>query len=104
DLELLSAKPSLVVANVAEGETEPPAPATLAVCAPDEAALGEMSLEEAAAMRADLGIERGALEAVIRAAYELLGLITFFTAVGGKEVRAWSLPRGATALEAAGRV
>jgi hypothetical protein len=104
DPELLSAKPSLVVANVAEADDAPPAPATVGVCALDEAELGELTTEEAAAMRADLGIEQGALEAVIRAAYELLGLITFFTAVGEKEVRAWSLPRGATALDAAGRV
>ena len=55
-------------------------------------------------MRAELGLDTDALEEVVRAAYELLGLITFFTAVGGTEVRARSLPRGATALEAAGRV
>jgi ribosome-binding ATPase len=104
DPTLLSAKPSLVVANVAEGDSAVPQPASVAICALDEAELAEMSPEEAAAMRADLGIERDALEAVIRAAYDLLGLITFFTAVGEKEVRAWSLPRGATALDAAGRV
>jgi ribosome-binding ATPase YchF (GTP1/OBG family) len=55
-------------------------------------------------MRAELGLETGALDEVVRGAYVLLGLITFFTAVGGKEVRAWSLRRGATALDAAGRV
>ena len=55
-------------------------------------------------MRAELGLERGALDEVVRAAYGLLGLITFFTAVGDKEVRAWSLRRGSTALDAAGRV
>jgi GTP-binding protein YchF len=104
DPTLLSAKPYLVVANVAEGDTAVPAPATLAVCARDEAELAELPPEEAVAMRADLGIERGALEAIIRAAYDLLGLITFFTAVGEKEVHAWSLPRGASALDAAGRV
>jgi ribosome-binding ATPase len=104
DTSLLSAKPSLVVANVADPDAGPPAPATVGVCARDEAELAEMSPAEAAAMRAELGIERDALEAVIRAAYDLLGLITFFTAVGEKEVRAWSLPRGSTALDAAGRV
>jgi ribosome-binding ATPase YchF (GTP1/OBG family) len=55
-------------------------------------------------MRAELGLDTDALEEVVRAAYELLGLITFFTAVGGTEVRARSLRRGATALQAAGRV
>ena len=44
-------------------------------------------------MRAELGLESGALESVVRAAYDLLGLITFFTAVGGNEVRARSLPQ-----------
>ena len=55
-------------------------------------------------MRAELGLESGALDEVVRAAYELLGLITFFTAVGGNEVRARSLRTGSTALDAAGRV
>jgi ribosome-binding ATPase YchF (GTP1/OBG family) len=76
----------------------------VAVCARDEAELAELEADEAVAMRAELGLETGALERVVRAAYELLGLLTFFTAVGGTEVRARSLPRGATALDAAGRV
>jgi ribosome-binding ATPase len=105
--DLLSSKPVLVVANVEEGEPVPAALAergAVAVCARDEAELGELAPEEAAAMRNDLGLEAGALDEVVRAAYRLLGLITFFTAVGGNEVRAWSLRRGATALDAAGRV
>jgi len=104
---LLTSKPSLVVANVGEGEALAPAltaRGAVGVCARDEAELGELEPEEAAAMRAELGLDTGALEEVVRAAYELLGLITFFTAVGGTEVRARSLRRGATALEAAGRV
>ena len=55
-------------------------------------------------MRADLGLEADALARVVRAAYELLGLVTFFTAVGENEVRARSLHRGGSALEAAGKV
>ncbi len=104
---LLTSKPALVVANTGEGEALPPAlesRGAVAVCARDEAELAELGPDEAAAMRAELGISSGALEAIVRAAYELLGLITFFTAVGGTEVRARSLGRGATALEAAGRV
>ena len=107
EADLLTAKPALVVANVEEGE---PAPAALAdrgavaVCARDEAELGELDPQEAAAMRAELGLETGALDEIVRAAYRLLGLITFFTAVGGTEVRARSLEQGATALDAAGRV
>jgi ribosome-binding ATPase len=107
EADLLSSKPALVVANVGEGDALPLALAergAVAVCARDEAELGELSPDEATAMRAELGIESGALEEIVRAAYELLGLITFFTAVGGTEVRARSLRRGATALDAAGRV
>ena len=107
EADLLTSKPTLVVANVGEGETLPAAlieRGAVAVCAGDEAELAELEPDEAAAMRAELGLESGALANVVRAAYDLLGLITFFTAVGGTEVRARSLPRGATALDAAGRV
>ena len=55
-------------------------------------------------MRAELGIAEGALEQIVREAYRLLGLITFFTAVGGNEIRARSLPESSTAHDAAGRV
>jgi ribosome-binding ATPase len=104
---LLTSKPTLVVANVGEGEQVPGAlvaRGAVAVCARDEAELAELDAAEATAMRSELGIESGALDEVVRAAYELLGLITFFTAVGGTEVRARSLHQGATAVEAAGRV
>ena len=104
---LLSSKPTLIVANVGEGDTVPEAltaRAALAVCARDEAELAELDPAEAAAMRAELGIAEGALEQIVREAYRLLGLITFFTAVGGNEIRARSLRKGSTALEAAGRV
>jgi ribosome-binding ATPase len=104
---LLTSKPVLVVANVGEGESLPAPLAergAVAVCARDEAELGELESAEAEAMRADLGLETDALDEVVRSAYELLGLITFFTAVGENEVRARSLERGGTALEAAGRV
>jgi ribosome-binding ATPase len=107
EADLLTSKPALVVANVGEGEELPASLAergAVAVCARDEAELAELEPDEAAAMRGELGLEGGALEQIVRAAYDLLGLITFFTAVGGTEVRARSLRRGATALEAAGRV
>jgi ribosome-binding ATPase YchF (GTP1/OBG family) len=55
-------------------------------------------------MRAELGIAGDALAEIVSAAYGLLGLVTFFTAVGEKEARARSLERGRTAVEAAGRV
>ncbi len=104
---LLTSKPALIVANVGEGEQLPDALAArgaLAVCARDEAELGELDPHDAALMRAELGIAEGALEQVVRESYRLLGLITFFTAVGGNEIRARSLPAGSTAHAAAGRV
>jgi ribosome-binding ATPase YchF (GTP1/OBG family) len=59
--------------------------------------------EERTAFRAELGIEQDGLSLVIRACYELLGLISFFT-VGPDEVRAWEIHRGDTAVDAAGEI
>lgn len=59
--------------------------------------------EERAAFQAELGLSEPALARLVRAGYVLLGLITFYTIVG-EELRAWSLRRGATALEAAGKI
>jgi ribosome-binding ATPase len=104
---LITSKPTLLVANVGEGESVPSAlegRAAVAVCALDEAELRELEPDEAAAMRSELGLEAGALEEVVQASYELLGLVTFFTAVGGNEVRARSLERGSGAVDAAGKV
>jgi hypothetical protein len=69
-----------------------------------EAELRELDPDEAEEMRHELGIERSGLERLIRAAFELLDLITFFTADTGKEAMARTLPRGGTAYDAAGRV
>ena len=55
-------------------------------------------------MREELGVPGAALERVIRAAFDLLGLITFFTAHEGSEARARAIPDGTTAAEAAGRI
>jgi ribosome-binding ATPase len=107
EADLLTSKPALVVANVGEGEGVPDALAgrgALAVCALDEAELAELDPAEAAALRGDLGIDSDALNQVLKAAYRLLDLVTFFTAVGGNEVRARSLSGGSTAVEAAGKV
>jgi hypothetical protein len=96
-----------VVANVTEGGDLPASlagPRAIAVCARDEAELAELEPEEADAMRMELGLERGALETVVRETYALLGLVTFFTAVGDTEIRARSLARGSTAYDAAGKV
>ncbi|MEX0993834.1 MAG: redox-regulated ATPase YchF [Solirubrobacterales bacterium] len=108
EADLLTSKPALVVANVTEGDEVPPELRDLgaiAIGARDEAELAELEPTEAESMRAELGIAAGALERLIAAAYSVLDLITFFTvAADNKEVRAWSVPAGAKAPEAAGRI
>jgi len=113
-LSALSSKPVLYVANIEEGELEIPAAlaahaeaigaGTVAVSARIEGELAALTAEEADEMRTGLGLSESGLERLVRAAYELLDLITFFTADKGVEATARSLPRGATAYEAAGKV
>jgi GTP-binding protein YchF len=113
-LSPLTAKPVLYVVNVDEGETEAPPDLVahaeemeakvVVISARVEAELRELDPDEAEEMRHELGIERSGLERLIRAAFELLDLITFFTADTGKEAMARTLPRGGTAYDAAGRV
>ncbi len=114
-LSALTSKPVLFAANVDEGDAEVPAQiaelaaergaTAVAVSARVEAELGELEPAEAATMRAELGLppEPG-LNRLVSAAYELLGLITFFTAGPDVEANARSIPRGWTAYEAAGRI
>jgi ribosome-binding ATPase len=112
NLQALSSKPMLYVANVDEGESEPPAGLAaharqapcIAVSARIEAELAELPAAEAAEMRGELGLGESGLARLVRAAYDLLGLITFFTAHRGSEARARALPHGGTAWDAAGRV
>jgi GTP-binding protein YchF len=113
-LQPLTAKPILYVANVEEGATEvPPAIAgyasahdagAVAVSARLEAELAELAAEEAAAMRAELGLSESSLEAVVRGAFSLLELIAFFTAGEAKPAQSWHLPAGRSAWEAAGLI
>jgi ribosome-binding ATPase len=111
-LQALTSKPVLYVANVDEGADEPPPGLVahagespcIAVSARIEAELAELAPDEAAEMRAELGVEESGLARLVRASYDLLGLITFFTAHRGSEARARALPRGASAWDAAGRV
>ncbi len=65
--------------------------------------LGYEDADEQAMFLADLGLKEPGLDRLTRAAYDLLGLITFYTFVGGKELRAWSVPRDTPAPRAAGR-
>ena len=114
-LRPLTAKPVLYLANVSEGDALEPPPALVAhaeragaraaaVSARIEGELSELDPAEGAAMRAEMGAGESGLATVIREAWELLGLISFFTADEGKEGRAWAIPRGTRARRAAGRV
>lgn len=114
----LTLMPQLVVVNVDEADVADPekvlAPIRAAaskhrstgvvhVCAKLEAEIAELAAEEAAAFRAEAGLREPALDRVIRATYELLGLISFFT-VGPDECRAWTVRAGETAQQAAGAI
>ena len=109
-LHPLTAKPVLYVANVGEDATLDAPPelaargAALAVSARIESELAELDGEEGAAMRADLGVSESGLERIIKGAFELLRLISFFTAGEGKEARAHAIPAGTTAWQAAGKI
>lgn len=106
ELFLLTLKPIIYVANVDEdklGEDLPPIDGIkpLPICAEVEAELSELSEEDAAEYLADLGLEASGLDTLARAAYKTLGLQSYFTA-GEMEVKAWTVPVGATAPQAAG--
>jgi GTP-binding protein YchF len=109
-LQPLTAKPVLYVANVGEDAAlEPPAElaqrgAALAVSARIESELAELDEEEARSMREDLGVSESGLARIIKGAFELLNLISFFTAGEGKEARAHAIPAGTTAWQAAGKI
>ena len=114
ELSLLTGKPVLYAANVAEGDL-PDGNAhvdtvraiaadedaeVVVICAQVEAELAELADEERAEFLESLGLERSGLERLIERAYDLLGLITFFTA-GPKESRAWTIRKGTAAPRAA---
>jgi GTP-binding protein YchF len=77
--------------------------AAVAVCAKIELEIAQLEAADAAAFLADLGLSASGLDRVIRASYDLLGYISFFT-VGEDECRAWSIPRGTPAQAAAGEI
>ena len=114
-LGLITAKPVLLVANVAEGDGEVPAALAeaasqrgvpvVAISARAEAELADFEAGEAQALRAELGLgEEAALARLIREAFSLLGLIAFFTAGEGKPAQSWHLPAGSTVYQAAGKI
>ena len=118
--QFLTAKPLLVVVNVGESRAADSlasiaadsrltpflshtAVAAAAVCAKIELEIAQLEPADAAAFLADLGLAESGLDRVIRASYDLLGYISFFT-VGEDECRAWSIPRGTPAQLAAGEI
>ncbi|MCS5558456.1 MAG: YchF family ATPase, partial [Oceanospirillaceae bacterium] len=113
-LHLLTSKPTMYIANVADDgfEDNPHLDAVntfavaegaqvVAICNQIEAEISELDDEDKREFLSDIGMTEPGLDRVIRAGYELLGLQTYFTA-GVKEVRAWTVKQNATAPQAAG--
>ncbi|MGD0586913.1 MAG: redox-regulated ATPase YchF [Oryzomonas sp.] len=115
DLHLLTDKPVLYVANVAEDDLHGKHPfvdqvrgiataegaGAVVICGKLEAEISELDGEEKQGFLHDMGLEEPGLDRLIRSGYKLLGLITYFTA-GVKEVRAWTIVNGTKAPQAAG--
>ena len=120
--QFLSAKPLLAVLNLDEADLSAAggsaaavahlglagiganaATRIVAVCAKIELEIAQLDAADARSFLADLGLTESGLDRVIRASYDLLGYISFFT-VGEDENRAWSIPRGTNALVAAGEI
>ncbi len=117
--QFLSAKPLLLVVNLDEREArraeaalpdetlagflEDTAARAVGVCARIELEISRLDTADAAVFMRDLGLTQSGLDRVIRAAYDLLGYLSFFT-VGDNECRAWSIPRGTPAQAAAGAI
>lgn len=119
-LFLLSAKPEVVALNVSEDEYSLvnssiaieqyskllllPKTRFVLICAKIESDLSELPLDEQKEYLRNVGIAEAGLERLIQKAYQTLGLISFFTTTGEKEVRAWTLRAGPTAITAAGTI
>ncbi len=118
DLNLLTAKPAILIANISEdnlrlgnlAEADPVKTyaaqhglETVVVSAKIEAELAEFEGEDAELFREELGVSQSGLDQLIRTAYKTLGLMSFFTA-GPSECRAWTIKQGANAVEAAGTI
>jgi len=117
--QFLSAKPLLLVLNLDEADlpqadravelaglqdfVKGPNTRAVPICAKIELEIAQLDPADAAAFMTDLGLKESGLDRVIRASYDLLGYISFFT-VGEDENRAWSIPRGTNAQNAAGEI
>src|SRR6201999_2116383 len=114
NLSPLTGKPVLFVANVDEGDDAVPAvvadhaaaegTAAVAISSRLEAELRELDDEDAAAMRADLGVSESGLDRVVAGAFSLLDLIAFFTAGEAKPAQSWHLRNGLSVWHAAGQI
>ncbi|MBQ8510727.1 MAG: redox-regulated ATPase YchF [Clostridia bacterium] len=120
DCQLLSMKPVIYAANIAEDEigsdmsdnegyqklaayAESEHAQIMPICAGIEAEIAQLEGDEKAEFLADLGIQESGLDRLIKASYSLLGLISYLTA-GPKEVRAWTITKGTKAPQAAGKI
>ncbi len=117
DLNLITLKPVLYVANVAEGDLGNDTPLlqkvcrvaqekggeVVVICGELEAQISQLNPDERGGFLKDMGLEEPGLDVLVRAAYQLLALETFFTA-GPKEARAWTIHRGSRAPQAAGKI
>ena len=114
---LLTGRPLLLLLNVGEEKLARPNPAVerlqavagkhahvAQLCLKVEWEVSQLSPEDAEAFRVDMGLKAAAFTEVLRACFDLLGLITFYTGEGGEETRAWTIPQGATALKAAAAI
>lgn len=115
--QFLTAKPLLLVVNIGEEELgrgaelerevgeryKRPGVKAVAMCGKLEMELSELEPEEEREFRESLGLTQSGSERAIRASYELMGLVSFFTVVS-QEVRAWTVPRGTPAVKAAGKI
>lgn len=118
NLQLLSAKPVIYVANIGEDDLNKPenefvlrvrdfaekeGAKVISLSAKIEEELASLEKEEKAMFKEELGINESGLEKLVKASYDLLGLMSFLTA-GEKEVRAWTIKKGTKAPQAAGKI
>ncbi len=117
DANLLTLKPTLYIANVAEDDlaeensyvkkvralAAAEDAQVVVICAKVESEIAELDADEAKEFLADLGLESSGLDRLIHAAFDLLGLMTFLTA-GPDECRAWTIKKGTPAVKAAGKI
>lgn len=117
DVNLLTLKPTLYIANVAEDDlaeensyvkkvrelAAAEDAQVVVICAKVEEEIAELDADEAQEFLADLGLDSSGLDRLIHAAFDLLGLMTFLTA-GADECRAWTIAKGTPAVKAAGKI